>query len=48
MLIVKVLSRVLLTLYLLTLLWLVLFKISYDIPAILADYQTRSVNLTRS
>ena len=42
---VKVLSRVLLPLYLLTLLWLVLFKLSYDIPAILADYQTRSVNL---
>ena len=42
---VKVLSRVLFTLYLLTVLWLVLFKISYDIPAILADYQTRSVNL---
>jgi glycopeptide antibiotics resistance protein len=45
MLIVKVLSRVLFTLYLLTLLWLVLFKISYDISAILADYQTRSLNL---
>jgi glycopeptide antibiotics resistance protein len=45
MLIVKVLSRVLFTLYLLTLLWLVLFKISYDMSAILADYQMRSLNL---
>ena len=45
MLMVKVLSGVLFSLYLLTLLWLVLFKLSYDIPAILADYQTRSVNL---
>jgi hypothetical protein len=45
MLIVKVLSRVLFTLYLLTLLWLVLFKISYDISAILAHYQMRSLNL---
>lgn len=41
----KALSRVLLTLYLLTLLWLTLFKLSYDIPSILANYQTRSVNL---
>ena len=32
-------------LYLLVLLWLVLFKLSYDIPGILADYQTRSLNL---
>jgi len=32
-------------LYLLTLLWLVLFKLSYDILAILATYNTRSVNL---
>src|SRR5690349_15811518 len=42
----KVLSRVLLALYLSTLLWLVLFKLSYDIPSILENYQTRSVNLT--
>jgi len=34
-----------LALYLLVLLWLVLFKLSYDIPGILADYQTRSLNL---
>jgi len=32
-------------LYLLTLLWLTLFKLSYDIPSILANYQTRSLNL---
>lgn len=31
--------------YLLTLLWLTLFKLSYDIPSILASYQTRSLNL---
>ena len=42
---VKALSRVLFGLYLLTLLWLLLFKISYDIPSILADHQTRSLNL---
>lgn len=41
----KVLSRVLLALYLLTLLWLILFKLSYDIPAIVADHQTRSLSL---
>ena len=39
------LSRVLLALYLLTLLWLTLFKLSYDIPSILANFQTRSLNL---
>jgi len=32
-------------LYLLTLLWLTLFKLSYDIPSILANFQTRSLNL---
>jgi glycopeptide antibiotics resistance protein len=42
---VKILSRVLLVLYVLTLLWLILFKLSYDIPSILANYQTRSLNL---
>jgi glycopeptide antibiotics resistance protein len=42
---VRTLSRVLLALYLLTLLWLTLFKLSYDIPSILANYQTRSLNL---
>jgi glycopeptide antibiotics resistance protein len=31
--------------YLLVLLWLVLFKSSSDIISVLADYQTRSVNL---
>lgn len=39
------LSRVVLGLYLLTLLWLVLFKLAYDIPSILASYRTRSLNL---
>jgi glycopeptide antibiotics resistance protein len=29
----------------LTLLWLILFKLSYDILSILANYQTRSLNL---
>jgi glycopeptide antibiotics resistance protein len=38
-------SRVLFALYLLTLLWLILFKLSYDIPSVLAGYQTRSLNL---
>lgn len=42
--VVRRLSRVLLTLYLLTLLWLTLFKLSYDIPTVLAAYHTRSVN----
>ena len=32
-------------LYLLTLLWLILFKLSYDISSVLAGYQTRSLNL---
>ncbi len=35
----------LLALYVLALLWLTLFKLSYDISTILADYQTRSINL---
>jgi glycopeptide antibiotics resistance protein len=42
---VRTWSRVLFALYVLTLLWLILFKLSYDIPAVLANYQTRSVNL---
>jgi glycopeptide antibiotics resistance protein len=42
---VRTLPRVLFALYLLTLLWLILFKLSYDIPSILANYQTRSLNL---
>jgi glycopeptide antibiotics resistance protein len=42
---VKISARVLLALYVLTLLWLILFKLSYDIPSILANYQTRSLNL---
>ena len=39
------LSRLVLVLYLLALAWLVLFKLSYDIPSILENYQTRSLNL---
>lgn len=35
----------LLGLYLLSLAWLTLFKLSYDIPTILAEHRTRSVNL---
>ena len=40
----KSLSKVLLALYLLILLWLVLFKLSLNLSLIL-DYQTRSINL---
>ena len=42
---VKILPRVLFALYLVTLLWLILFKLSYDIPSILVNYQSRSLNL---
>lgn len=42
--VVKGLARVLLALYVSALLWLTLFKLSYDIPTILAEYQTRSMN----
>lgn len=41
----KKLSRALLAVYVLTLVWLVLFKLSYDIGSILTSYQTRSLNL---
>ena len=40
----KILSRTLLAAYILTLLWLVLFKFSFDLPGVL-DYQQRSLNL---
>ncbi|HEX9503339.1 MAG TPA: VanZ family protein [Patescibacteria group bacterium] len=40
----KLLSKTLLALYLLILLWLVLFKFSLDLSSVL-DYQTRSLNL---
>jgi len=40
----KSLSKALLGIYVLTLLWLVLFKFSYDLPAVL-DHGTRSLNL---
>ena len=39
------LSKALLVIYLLILLWLILFKLSYDIPTIVAEHQTRSVNV---
>lgn len=41
----KLLYKVVLLLYLLILLWLVLFKFSYDIISVLSDYQMRSLNL---
>jgi glycopeptide antibiotics resistance protein len=41
----KIWARVLLALYVLTLLWLILFKLSYDISSVLANYRTRSLNL---
>lgn len=41
---VKSLSKILLALYILLLLWLVLFKFSLNISSVL-DYQTRSINL---
>ena len=40
----KILSKILLVAYILTLLWLVLFKFSFDLPGVL-DYQQRSLNL---
>jgi glycopeptide antibiotics resistance protein len=41
----KALSRILFAAYLFILLWLVLFKFSYDPAGVLSDFQTRSVNL---
>lgn len=41
----KSLSKTLFVVYLLTLLWLVLFKFSFDIISVVLDYQTRSFNL---
>jgi glycopeptide antibiotics resistance protein len=41
----KSLSKIVLALYLLTLLWLVLFKFSFDIATVLTKYQIRSLNL---
>src|ERR1700712_369214 len=38
-------SRVLFALSRRTLLWLILFKLSYDISSVLAGYKTRSLNL---
>lgn len=41
----KVLSRTIFAAYLFVLLWLVLFKFSYDPFAVIRDFQTRSLNL---
>ena len=41
----KSLSKTVFVLYLLILLWLVLFKFSFDISSVLLNYQSRSVNL---
>ena len=41
----RALSRTLLAAYLFILLWLVLFKFSYDPFAVIRDFQTRSLNL---
>ena len=41
----KLFTKALLALYLLTLLWLVLFKLSFDISAVLLEHQARSLNL---
>ena len=41
----KTLSKTLFAAYLFILLWLVLFKFSYDPFAVLRDFQTRSLNL---
>jgi glycopeptide antibiotics resistance protein len=41
----KALSRTLFAAYLFILLWLVLFKFSYDPFAVIRDFQTRSLNL---
>ena len=41
----KAFSKTVFTLYMLTLLWLVLFKFSFDLSGILLDHQARSLNL---
>jgi glycopeptide antibiotics resistance protein len=41
----KSLSKITLAAYVLFLVWLILFKFSGDIPSVLAEYQTRSLNL---
>lgn len=42
---IKLFSKIVLSGYLFFLLWLVLFKFSYDIPGVLLNYNTRSLNL---
>lgn len=41
----KLVSRTVLALYLLTLLWLILFKFSADVLMVIENYQSRSLNL---
>jgi glycopeptide antibiotics resistance protein len=41
----KTLTKILFALYVLTLLWLVLFKFSFDLSSVLTDHQMRSVEL---
>ena len=41
----RALSRTLFAAYLLILLWLVLFKFSYDLIAVIRNFQTRTLNL---
>jgi glycopeptide antibiotics resistance protein len=41
----KTISKVLLALYLIVLLWLVLFKFSFDVSGVLLDHQARSLSL---
>ena len=41
----KPLHRTIFVAYFITLLWLILFKFSYDIFGVISDYQTRSINL---
>lgn len=41
----KQLSKIVFALYVLTLLWLVLFKFSFDLTGILLEHQSRSINL---
>src|SRR5687767_11266985 len=41
----RAVSKILFAAYLIILLWLVLFKFSYDPFAVISDFQTRSINL---
>ena len=41
----KFLPSIVFVLYLIALLWLILFKFSFDIPSVLLDFQSRSLNI---